>query len=103
MGYRWKPNKAQKQAYIERLKEREEVRPTGTPYAIRKGCKVEYYSLNKGEIIKGEVIKDSYGAEKGQHTFTILQHDGCAVLVKGRNLYPNIIRHIQGEISKNLN
>lgn len=39
------------------------------------------------EIVEGEIIKDSYGAAKQQHTFTILLDDGDKMLIKGRNLY----------------
>lgn len=39
------------------------------------------------ERITGKVISDSYGAEKQQHTFTILQENGEKLLIKGRNLY----------------
>lgn len=37
--------------------------------------------------IKGKIIKDSYGAEKQQHTFTIELPDGSKTRIKGRNLY----------------
>lgn len=97
MGYKWKPSQAQKEAYKERMQEKESLRTYTTPHAIRIGCYVKYYNVNKGEVIEGEVTGSSYGADKGQHTFTV---DG--VRVKGRNLYPNIINHIQGEISKNI-
>lgn len=99
MGYRWKPNKAQKEAYKQKMQERDSLPIIGSNGAIRKGCYVEFYSISKGEIIKGYVVKSSYGAAKGQHTFTI-DNNGDKLLVKGRNLYPNIIKHIQGEISK---
>jgi len=39
------------------------------------------------ETIEGKIIKDSYGAEKQQHTFTILKVDGDKMRIKGRNLY----------------
>lgn len=42
----------------------------------------------------GVVIKHSYGKDKGQHTFTVLLDDGTKKLVKGRNLYPNLIEHV---------
>lgn len=42
----------------------------------------------------GTVCKHSYGQKSGQHTFTILLEDGSKKLVKGRNLYPNITRHV---------
>jgi hypothetical protein len=49
------------------------------------------------ETIEGVVEKESYGETTGQHTFTVRTADGKAVLVKGRNLYKNIIDHIAGE------
>jgi len=99
MGYRWKPNASQRAAYRTKCEERESIGVTTTSYAIRTGCYVEFYSLNKGEVIKGFVINSSYGADKGQHTFTI-DNEGEKLLVKGRNLYPNITKHVQGEESK---
>lgn len=101
MGYRWKPNASQLAAYRAKCEERESIPVYTTPYAIREGCYIEYYSLNKGSIIKGTVVNSSYGSERGQHTFTIDTEEG-KVMVKGRNLYPNIINHIQGEESKKL-
>ena len=99
MSYKWKPNASQRAAYREKCLERESLPVTGTNAAIRTGCYVEFYSLNKGEIIKGTVINSSYGIDKGQHTFTI-ETSNNKLMVKGRNLYPNIIKHIQGEQSK---
>ena len=40
------------------------------------------------EIIEGKIIKDSYGKDKQQHTFTLETISG-KMLVKGRNLYRN--------------
>ena len=40
-------------------------------------------------IVTGKIIKDSYGAEKQQHTFTLLLPDGSKMRIKGRNLYRN--------------
>lgn len=97
MGYRWKPSKAQKEEYKRKMQEKESLNTYTTPHAIRKGCFVKYYNVNQGCIISGVVTSESYGKDKGQHTFTI---DG--VRVKGRNLYPNIIEHKQGEESKAL-
>lgn len=99
MSYRWKPNASQRAAYREKCLERESLPVYTTSHAIRKGCYVEYYSLNKGDVIKGTVINSSYGIDRGQHTFTIDTGEE-KILVKGRNLYPNIISHIQGEESK---
>lgn len=41
------------------------------------------------ERVEGEVIADSYGAEKQQHTFTLRLTDGSTLRIKGRNLYAN--------------
>jgi hypothetical protein len=46
------------------------------------------------EEFSGVVIKHSYGKLTHQHTFTILLDNGKKKLVKGRNLYPNLIEHI---------
>lgn len=51
-----------------------------------------------------QVVKESYGAERGQHTFTLLclesSHDkdftvGGIYRKKGRNIYPNITANVQ--------
>ena len=39
------------------------------------------------ESITGTIIRESYGADRQQHTFTILQEDGSTLRIKGRNLY----------------
>lgn len=39
------------------------------------------------ELIQGEIVADSYGADKQQHTFTIRLANGHKVKIKGRNLY----------------
>jgi len=41
------------------------------------------------ELVKGKIIKDSYGADKQQHTFTLQKDDGTTFRIKGRNLYGN--------------
>lgn len=102
MGYRWKPNASQKAAYREKCQEKEAMGVITTHSAIRVGCKVKFYCMSKGEVFEGIVINSSYGADRGQHTFTIQSENGEKVLVKGRNLYPNILEHIQGEESKSL-
>lgn len=55
-------------------------------------CRGAKYTGSKE--LSGVVVKHSYGSERNQHTFTILLDDGRKKLVKGRNLYPNIIKHI---------
>lgn len=37
--------------------------------------------------ITGGIVADSYGADKQQHTFTLLLEDGTNTKIKGRNLY----------------
>lgn len=101
MGYRWKPSASQRAEYAAKCRERDLVGTHTTNAAIRVGCKVKYYSLNKGGIIEGKVVTSSYGADKGQHTFTIQTKLGEKIMVKGRNLYPNIIEHVQGQESIN--
>ena len=97
MGYRWKPNKTQKRAYAEKMKEAEEkytfIKSNGP---IREGCYVKYVDKATGEERKGYVITSSYGATTGQHTFRIAGYN-C---VKGRNLYDRLLEHIPGDISK---
>lgn len=41
------------------------------------------------ELVTGEVVSDSYGAAKQQHTFTLRLADGSTTMIKGRNLYAN--------------
>lgn len=41
------------------------------------------------ETITGEIIADSYGKDKQQHTFTLLLENGEKLRIKGRNLYAN--------------
>jgi len=45
------------------------------------------------ERLSGRVERHSYGASTAQHTFSIRLADGTLKLVKGRNLYPNLIHH----------
>ena len=41
------------------------------------------------EKITGKIIKDSYGRDKQQHTFTLELENGSKMVIKGRNLYSN--------------
>lgn len=41
------------------------------------------------ESIEGEIVSDSYGEKKQQHTFTIKLPSGSTMRIKGRNLYRN--------------
>ena len=46
--------------------------------------KPDYY-----ELVTGKILKDSYGAAKQQHSFTIELQDGTKTVIRGRNLYRN--------------
>lgn len=69
------------------------------------------------ELVTGNIVGDSYGAERQQHTFTIELAGGQATLIKGRNLYregvwrkpwPNeserkaalVEKHARGEVAR---
>jgi len=41
------------------------------------------------EVVMGKIVNDSYGSQRGQHTFTLLTVNGEKTLIKGRNLYRN--------------
>jgi hypothetical protein len=44
------------------------------------------------ERVTGKIVRDSYGADKQQHTFTLRVggiHTGYELRIKGRNLYRN--------------
>lgn len=45
--------------------------------------------FSHNETIEGEITKESYGASKQQHTFTIRLPNGDTTRIKGRNLYRN--------------
>jgi len=46
-------------------------------------------SFSHFETVTGIIVNDSYGADKQQHTFTLLLEDGRKSTIKGRNLYRN--------------
>ena len=41
------------------------------------------------ELVEAVIIKESYGKQSGQHTFTLQDSSGNTFLIKGRNLYRN--------------
>ena len=94
-------------------------------YAIRQGCILKirkpYFSGSwrkpkfVGDVqMTVEIVKHSYGAKKGQHTFTCYVVEaaesdidgahgaGDTFLIKGRNLYPIVLEHKQSDESKRL-
>lgn len=101
MGYKWKPSRAQKEEYKAKMAIKEALPIVQSAGAIRCGCKLEWFNVSPGEVLKGTVTRSTYG-EDGQHTFTVTIEGGESVCVKGRNLYPNLLNHIQGEESLNV-
>lgn len=97
----WKPSRAEKEAYKSMLAEKAKYVYINTPHAIRTGCQVEFFSEYLAKVVRGVVKSHSYGRDRGQHTFTISVSDGTTLRVKGRNLYPNVIEHVQGDESLN--
>jgi len=93
----YKLSKGKKEIFAKRYAERDAI-CNGTPWAIREGCELEFYNLNQGKVMRGVVIRHSYGELTNQHTFTIDVGDGL-VRVKGRNLYPSVITHKRGHQS----
>lgn len=99
---------------LKRRKFTEEVETKNTYFAIReKDVLVVKRNYFKGswrnpkywysDILLIEIKKHSYGSLKGQHTFTckVLKNYTTKdsyqdeFLIKGRNLYPNVIEHVQ--------
>ena len=94
-----------------------------TYFAIRTGCELiinkPYFKgswrkpkLDGVSTLKVKVLRHSYGAQAGQHTFTceVIEVIDCgsdqthcvgqSFRIKGRNLYPIVDDHIQGEESR---
>lgn len=53
------------------------------------------------ERISGKIIRDSYGIQKQQHTFTLETEKGEIIRIKGRNLYKNKLYRKPWENEKN--
>lgn len=49
------------------------------------------------ETITGKIVRDSYGRDKQQHTFTLELAEGGELRIKGRNLYANGLYRKQWE------
>lgn len=111
MGYRWKPNQAQRRAYHERMVAIEESKSTIQQDGYDLNCtgnccigdKIAFFNAGKsGDKLYGEIIRESYGEAKQQHTFTIkMEATGESLLIKGRNLYKNgVLRKVWEDESK---
>lgn len=67
---------------------------TGDEIVFEKDVWKGYYPNAKWdgtESYAGKIIKDSYGKDKAQHTFTVLLLSGEKMLIKGRNLYKHSV------------
>lgn len=94
MSYKWKPNANQRAAYAAAMHDAEAYCFIHSPHPIRTGDTVEWFDVNSAALLSGVVLRHSYGAERGQHTFSIqISTKGSLKLVKGRNLYPKLTRH----------
>ena len=101
MGKRWTPSASQKRAYVEKMKESDELFTfINSTYPIREGCFIKWVDKSTNNILEGEVITSSYGKLTNQHTFTILLLDGTKKSIKGRNIYDRILEHKPGEIAR---
>lgn len=94
MSYKWKPSTAQRAAYAESMRAADTHTFIRSPYAIRNGDTVEFFDASISDLVGGVVEKHSYGKDAGQHTFSIRKTDGTLRLIKGRNLYPRLTKHV---------
>lgn len=89
---RWKPSAASRAAYKAANEDAAKHTFIQSGHPIRTGDYVEFYDLPANAVRKGTVTSHSYGADRGQHTFTVDCDDGRR-LIKGRNLYPKLLTH----------
>ena len=94
MGYKWKPSAAQRAAYAETMRAADTHTFMRSPHPIRTGDTVEFFDASISDLVAGVVEKHSYGQDAGQHTFSIRKNNGTLRLIKGRNLYPRMTKHI---------
>lgn len=92
MGYKWKPSAAQKAEYREKFAVAATHQFIASAHPIRTGDYVEFFDLATETVRRGTIKAHSYGADRGQHTFTVDCADGQR-LIKGRNLYPRLLAH----------
>ena len=99
MGYKFKPNAAQRKAYAETMRKRDKMIFIGSKGAIRVGCYVKWHSKNDDTIYSGFVKKETRRSDN-QHQFTARLDDGGNKSVMGRNLYDSLLDHVPGGESK---
>lgn len=97
---RWAPSASQRKTYGERMRTIEaklsEPAPEGYDINCTGDCVIGdevtfFHGAKASERFFGIIRKESYGAEKQQHTFTIELGSGEMMLIKGRNLYKQAI------------
>jgi hypothetical protein len=94
MSYKWRPSASQRAAYAASAREGGQHTYIKTPYPIRTSDEVTYYDVAAGAVRDGVIEAHSYGADRGQHTFSVRLSDGSLRLIKGRNLYPRLLKHV---------
>ncbi|MFN5349999.1 MAG: hypothetical protein ACK5A0_10740 [Polaromonas sp.] len=94
MGYKWKPSAAQRAEYGASMRAAEAYTFIHSPHPIRTGDSVEFFDTSLSALVGGVIEKHSYGDDRGQHTFSVRKEDGSLRLIKGRNLYPRLTKHI---------
>jgi hypothetical protein len=94
MAYKWKPSAAQRAAYSAAMREAETYTFINSPHPIRTGDSVTFFDVGTSGLVSGVIERHSYGAERGQHTFSVRTTSGALRLIKGRNLYPQLTAHI---------
>lgn len=91
--YKYQSSKYKIGVYKESLSIRNQFEFIQTHFPIRTNDEIEYFDFQTNTVIKATVKNHSYESIKGQHTFTLLKSDGIIRLIKGRNLYLNIVSH----------
>ena len=94
MGYKWKPNAAQRATYVATMSEAAKYQFIDTVHPIRTGDSVEFFDVQSAGLVRGVIERHSYGYDRGQHTFSVRTEAGKLRLIKGRNLYPRLTEHI---------
>jgi len=64
----------------------------GDEVCFSRTCFVGEYPKAKFDgykTVTATIIRDSYGVDRGQHTFTLRDEEGYEFRIKGRNLYGN--------------
>ena len=113
MGFykkRWSPSSSQKREYHQRMLAIEAAKQESPKDGYDIDCtgdccvgdNIAFFNAGKcEERMYGVIVADSYGADKQQHTFTVLLSTGDKVLIKGRNLYKNGVKRMKWDNEEN--